>query len=113
MPDKQEIEQAVTMRINRIDAALFSATLGAMAGAVLFVLTNWLVLRGGPPGPEGPVVGPHLSLLGQFFPGYDVSFVGSLLGFFYAFACGGIAAYSGARIYNKIADLRHGRPDGT
>ena len=52
------------------------------AGLGVFVATNWLISEG------GPVVGPHLALLGQFFIGYRVTFVGSLVGFLWAFAVG-------------------------
>jgi hypothetical protein len=51
----------------------------------------------------GRVVGPHLSLLRQFFVGYEVTFVGSLIGFAYAFACGFVAGYLVSLVYNRVA----------
>jgi len=56
-------------------------------------------------------VGPHLALLGQFFIGYRVTFVGSLLGFAYGFVLGFAVAYGVARVYNWLADARerHGQ----
>ncbi|HEY6065940.1 MAG TPA: hypothetical protein VIY96_07265, partial [Thermoanaerobaculia bacterium] len=62
--------------------------------------TNWLVLKG------GPVVGPHLALLRQFFIGYEVTFVGSLIGFAYAFVSGFLAGYLVSRIYNRVVRRR-------
>ena len=73
---------------------------GLVAGVGLFIATNWLVMKG------GPVVGPHLSLLGQFFIGYRVTFVGSLVGLAYGFGCGFIAGSLVARLYNWLARLR-------
>jgi hypothetical protein len=87
-----------------VNALVFATVMGLLAGLALFVTTNWLVLKG------GQVVGPHLALLGQFFIGYRVSFLGSLIGFVYAFPTGGIVGYAGARLYNWVADLRHGKP---
>jgi hypothetical protein len=54
----------------------------------------------------GAIVGPHLSLLGQFFIGYRVTFVGSLIGTAYGFVGGFLVGYTVAHLYNWIADLR-------
>ena len=70
---------------------------GLVAGLLLFLATNILVLKG------GRVVGPHLSLLRQFFVGYEVTFVGSLIGFAYAFLSGFIAGYLVSIVYNRVA----------
>ena len=71
--------------------------LGFLFGAGLFLATNFLVLKG------GPHVGAHLGLLGQFFPGYRVSFWGSIVGFFYMFAAGLMIGVVLGAVYNKIA----------
>jgi hypothetical protein len=76
---------------------------GVVAAAALFVATNWLLLKG------GPVVGPHLALLGQFFPGYRVTFAGSLIGSGYALVVGFVVGWATARMYNWLADLRQDR----
>jgi hypothetical protein len=88
----------------RMHAAITGIVTGFAAGLIVFVATNWLVIKG------GPVVGPHLALLGQYFIGYRVTFAGSLVGFGYAFACGFILAYGVARLYNWIVDLRTPKP---
>ena len=54
-------------------------------------------------------MGPTLSLLNQFFPGYLPTFAGSLIGFVYAFVVGWVVVYLGARVYNAVADLRGGK----
>ncbi|MBV7327925.1 hypothetical protein KFU94_06630 [Chloroflexi bacterium TSY] len=108
MTEKQaEIEQIVLTRLMRLNATVYGIVAGVMAGLGLFVVTNWLILKGGPMGPEGePIIGPNLHLLSQFFIGYQISFVGSLIGFVYAFITGFIIAYIFAWIYNMIAGLR-------
>jgi hypothetical protein len=74
--------------------------LGLFLGLVIFVATNWLVLKGGEP------VGPHLALLSQYFIGYRVSFFGSLIGFTYGFALGTLSGALLSWIYNVITRLR-------
>ncbi len=101
--DEDRIELTVRSRVVRIDAVVQGITTGLLAGLLLFVATNWLILRG------GQDVGKHLGLLRHFFLGYEVTFIGSLIGFAWAFAGGFLAAYLVARIYNAVVDLRHGR----
>ena len=96
-------EHLIETRVRRVNAVVFALAVGLLAGVALFVVTNWLVLKG------GQVVGPHLALLGQFFIGYRVTFLGSLIGFAYAFVTGGVLAYAGATVYNWVADLRQRR----
>ncbi len=90
-----------------LNTKMLGLTLGITAGLVLFMATNWLVLKGGHTGPGGQyIVGPHLQLLSQFFIGYKVSFLGSIMGFFYGFAFGTIFGTLIGWIYNKIIQLR-------
>lgn len=84
----------------RLNARAWGVGFGLTMGLVIFVATNVLVLRG------GEVVGPHLSLLGVFLPGYSVTFVGSLVGFVYLFVIGyGFGRLVG-EIYNRLARRR-------
>jgi len=92
-----EIEPVLAVRILRLEAVVQGVAWGLVAGLALFLATNVLVLKG------GRVVGPHLSLLRQFFVGYEVTFVGSLIGFAYAFACGFVAGYLVSLVYNRVA----------
>lgn len=98
--DENDLEKVVLTRLLRLNATVQGVVTGIVAGLGIFVATNWLVIKG------GDVVGPHLGLLGQFFIGYEVSFVGSLIGFAYAFVIGCVIGYFVARIYNCIADFR-------
>lgn len=88
------------VRILRLDAVAQGVTTGVVAGVGVFVATNWLVLKG------GAVVGPNLALLGQFFLGYRVTFVGSIVGFLWAFAYGFAAGYLVSRVYNWVVARR-------
>jgi Na+/proline symporter len=101
--EDQTLEKVVLTRLLRLNATIQGVVAGIIAGMVVFVATNWLVLKG------GDVVGPHLALLGQYFIGYRVTFLGSLIGFVYAFVTGFVLAYCVARLYNIIVDLRERR----
>ena len=95
-------------RLLRVSAAAHGMATGLIAGLALFLATNWLVLKG------GPVVGPHLALLAQFFIGYRVTFVGSLIGFGYAFILGSQSAVPrrGSTISSSTAEEPAPAPPG-
>ena len=113
----QSLEQLVLTRVMRLNAKVHGVVAGLLAGLAVLIATNWLVLKGGHVGPHGElVIGPHLSLLSQFFVGYRVTFVGSLIGFAYGFLSGFVIGYFVAFIYNRIVEFRerrgeHGRQD--
>ena len=83
-----------------LNAKALGLVLGLLFGLAIFIATNWLVLKG------GRLVGPHLSLLSQYFIGYKVSFLGSIIGFGYGFAVGTLSGALIGWIYNKIAAFR-------
>ena len=92
----------------RLNVKILGLVLGLILGLAIFIGTNWLVIKGGHIAPSGEyVVGPHLQLLSQFFIGYRVSFLGSIVGFFYGFALGTLCGSTIGWIYNKIVDLRN------
>lgn len=100
------VDKKLRARILRLNAVAQGIAFGFACAAVIFVATNWLVLKG------GDVVGPHLSLLGQYMIGYEVSFVGSLIGAVYAFGGGFVAGLVVASIYNRVVDWRETRRAG-
>ena len=107
MAQEEKLEDVVRTRLLRLNATVQALVVGIVAGLIIFVATNWLVLKGGHIGPEGErVVGPHLSLLSQFFIGYRVTFLGSLVGFAYGFVSGFLVGYFVATVYNWVVDLR-------
>lgn len=81
--------------IRKLNTRILGISTGLLFGVGLFVATNWLVLKG------GENVGQHLSLLGNFFPGYRVTFLGSLIGFVYAFVLGYGIGVVVAALYGK------------
>ena len=92
----------------RLNARIWGLVCGLLLGLVIFIATNWLVIKGGYVNPSGEyVVGPHLQLLSQFFIGYRVSFFGSIIGFFYGFAIGTFCGSALGYFYNRIADYRN------
>jgi hypothetical protein len=97
-----ETDDVLASAILRLSGTILGLVLGTVFALIIFVATNILVIKG------GPVVGPHLSLLGQYFIGYTVTFVGSLIGSVYAFALGFVSGVLIARIYNGVALLRMG-----
>jgi hypothetical protein len=101
--DAKELGDLILVRVVRLNAVIVGLVTGLMAGLAVFVATNWLILKG------GRVVGPHLALLGQFFIGYRVTFVGSLIGFVWAFVVGFLVGAAVVWIYNRVADLRSPR----
>ena len=101
--DRSALESLVLTRVMRLNAIIQGVVTGLVAGVAIFIATNWLVLKG------GTVVGPHLALLGQFFLGYRVTFIGSLIGFAYSFVLGFGVGYGVARMYNWLVDVRERR----
>lgn len=100
---EQGPDVVVSSRLLRLNAVVHGVVTGLVAGMTLFVATNWLVLKG------GRVVGPHLSLLGQFLIGYRVTFWGSVIGFAYACVLGFLCGFAAASMYNWLVDLRSSR----
>jgi len=100
-------EERLLKGILRLNAKILGLALGILMGLVIFIGTNWLLIKGGHINQSGEyVVGPHLQLLGQFFFGYKVSFLGSIIGFFYGLALGTLCGTTIGWIYNKIVDYR-------
>ena len=101
-------EEKLFSAVLKLNIKILGLVLGLLLGLAIFIATNWPVIKGGHMGPSGEVVvGPHLQLLSQFFIGYKVSFLGSIIGFFYGFAIGTLCGGATGWIYNKIADFRN------
>ena len=107
MVEKLPNEEKLLRGVFRLNAKILGLTLGILLGLIIFLGTNWLLIKGGHITPDGKyIVGPHLQLLSQFFIGYKVSFLGSIIGFFYGFALGTLCGTAVGWIYNKVIDLR-------
>lgn len=91
-PNEVELHRA----IQRLNERAWGIAVGLLCGLGLFIATNILVIRG------GPNVGQHLGLLGQYFPGYRVTFVGSIIGFVYLFVLGYVLGRVIGAVYNRL-----------
>ena len=94
-PDEQQVVRKVLVRMNE---QAWGIAVGLLLGVGLFLATVILVARG------GELVGPHLGLLGIYFPGYSVSYGGSLVGFVYAFVLGYAIGRTIVVIYNRLVN---------
>lgn len=93
-------EEIIRQAVVRLNGHILGFVLGAIGALVIFVATNWLVLKG------GEVVGPHMGLLDQFLIGYSVTFKGSLIGAAYLFVIGYLCGLFIAWVYNWVVSLR-------
>ena len=84
-------------------APSLAVVFGMVCGAGLFVATVWLLIRG------GPDVGRNLGLLSNYYPGYDVTWPGAVVGLFYGAVFGALVGWSTAWIYNQVTEFRERR----
>lgn len=92
-------KEALRHAIQRLNARAWGVATGLLFGGGLFIATNFLVIKG------GPNVGEHLRLLAVYFPGYRVTFVGSLIGFIYAFVLGYALGRLIGSVYNRVSGV--------
>jgi hypothetical protein len=90
----------VTRTIARIRAGIAAIVSGMIGGFALFAATVWLLIKG------GPNVGQNLGLLRAYYPGYSVTWGGSLVGFFYGALTAAAIGWCVAWLYNILADWR-------
>jgi hypothetical protein len=102
MPSDLSSREVETLKraFDRVSAHGWGLALGLLAGLGLFLATVVLVARG------GPNPGPHLALLGQYLPGYRVTWPGAVLGLAYGIAAGYAAGFSVGVVYNWIVARR-------
>ena len=91
-----EKEVDLERAIQRLNERAWGIAVGLLGGLGLFIATNVLVIKG------GPNVGQHLSLVGQYLPGYRVTFLGSLIGFVYMFVLGYVLGRLIGAVYNRL-----------
>lgn len=92
----------VARTIARLRAGIVAIVTGMISGFALFAATLWLVIKG------GPNVGQHLGLLQAYYPGYTVTWTGSLVGFAYGALTGAVIGWCVAWLYNILATWRSG-----
>ena len=99
---EDQTELILERAVLRLNANILGLVLGIITGLAIFVTTNFLILKG------GEVVGPHLSLLRNFFPYYSVTFLGSIVGFGWGLLSGYLTGFIVASIYNLVVKLKSG-----
>ena len=100
--DRHRIRVAVA----RLRARILAVVFGLVVGCGLAFATAWLTLLG------GENVGYHLGLLRYYFPGYTVTWTGSLVGFVYGFLSGAAIGGLTAWVYNRVFDWKWRRNGG-
>ena len=96
-PVTGEERALIEAAVARMRAGILAIVFAMLCGSGLFVATAWLLIKG------GENVGATLGLLGNYLPGYSVTWPGALLGLVYGAAIGGAMGWSLARIYNRLA----------
>lgn len=92
--------EEISWEVTRIQAGVLALVCAVIGGLMLFTMTVWLLIK------DGAGAGPHLQLLGQYFPGYSVTWGGSLVGLFYGALTGGVMGWVVGTIYNLVVGLR-------
>jgi hypothetical protein len=100
-PSKYDRSGEVGRAVARIHSGVLALSCAMIGGVGLFVMTVWLLVKG------GPQVGMHLQLLRHYFIGYTVTWPGSVVGFCYGALLGGIVGWAIGRIYNGVVRFRY------
>lgn len=89
------IDRTLLAALARVDPVALGAAFAAVGGLAVFTATLVLLL-GRPPH------GPNLAMLSQYFIGYSVTPVGSVIGLAYGAACGFLLGWFAATLRNVI-----------
>ena len=83
--------QRLVQGFARLQPKAFAIACGIVAAGILFGLTVVVVIKG--PVEPDVEVGQHLGLLTNYFPGYDVTWVGAFVGLVWGFIAGFVPGY--------------------
>ena len=81
----------------RMDVPALAGSAGVLGALSLFLATAILLMQ---TVPENYPVGPHLSALADYLPGYSVSWAGAFIGAFYGFLAGAVGGFFTAVYWN-------------
>ncbi len=106
---KDTKEEKLFSGVILLNTKVTGLALGLLFGLIIFIMTNLIAIgEGGPINERGEsIIEPFLLLMSQFFIGYNVSFLGSIIGFLYGFGIGTISGAILGWIYNKIVEIRN------
>lgn len=97
-PRRLTADELIEAAFARVDAVALGVAVGVVSGCVLFIATVALILKG------GNVVGPTLSLLSNYFVGFRVTWVGSVVGLIEASVLGFVIGFLLASLRNLGMD---------
>ena len=89
-------DEIIEAAFAKLDPVALGVAVGLVWGLGLFAAAAVLLIKGGSP------VGPNLSLLGQYFLGFEVSWGGAFAGLFEAGIGGFLLGYLGAGLRNRF-----------
>jgi len=81
----------------KMDVPAMTIAAGVLCSVLLFLATAILLLQAIP---ENYPVGPHLSDLANYLPGYKVTWGGAFVGAFYGFLIGAVGGFAAAVYWN-------------
>jgi hypothetical protein len=99
-PVTGEERALIEAAVARMRAGILAIVFAMLCGTGLFVATAWLLIKG------GENVGATLGLLGNYLPGYAVTWPGAIVGLLYGAAIGAAMGWTLARVYNRLARRR-------
>jgi hypothetical protein len=88
------VEAGLAKIFIKLDRVAFGLAVGAAGGLMLSLATLFVLLGG------GPLARPALGLLGQYFPGYEVTALGTVVGLAYGFVAGFASGWGFAFLRN-------------
>lgn len=103
MVNKAPRDKAILMAaFARIDPIAMAVAMGSVGGIMLFTATAVLLLKSML---TNVVPGPHLALIGIYLPGYEISWLGAVLGAAYFCVIGALAGFVLAALWNMTHHL--------
>ena len=102
--DSAALQHQVNRVVARLKAAVLGLVFGLVGGIGLFAMTAILLIEA-EPGSEA-FTGQNLRLLNNYFIGYDVTWGGAVIGFFWGFAAAGFVGWAIGMVYNRIIGIR-------
>lgn len=95
-------EELIVQTFAKLDAIALGIACGVVSGSGLLIATAALLIKG------GHLIGPNLSLISHYFPGYTVTWGGALIGGTYGLFTGFLIGWTLASVRNfSIAIYAH------
>lgn len=100
VPIEEKIDEDILEAVfAKLDPVALGAAVGIVSGFALMIATAILLLKG------GKHVGQTLALLSNYFPGYEVTWMGAWVGGVQAATIGYVVGFSGAWLRNQAVQL--------